>query len=76
VAIRCASGWCAVFGNYELEICSDSNNSNLSYCNANYDCFNLPAAKGSQYPSINGGEEYFQLKKFEVYRVTVNITIY
>ena len=68
-AIRCGSGVCAGFGTggLELVIASDSNNNTASYCNANRDSFKLPAAKGRQYPSINGGEHNFQLKQFEVY---------
>jgi hypothetical protein len=70
-AIQCWSGGCAVFGGSvfsdELVIKSDSNNNTNSWCAANGSSFNLPAAKGSQYPSINGGEEHFQLKQFEVY---------
>ena len=66
-AIRCESGRCAVFGDWELVIWSDSNNNTNSGCNANGDSFKLPAAKGSKYPSINGGEGSFQLKQFEVY---------
>ena len=63
-AIECWSGWCAVFGTggYELVIFSDSNNHTKSYCNANRDSFKLPAAEGSEYPSINGGKYNFQLK--------------
>jgi hypothetical protein len=66
-AIRCESGFCAWFGGGELVIWSDSNNNNHSNCYANGNGFKLPAAKGSQYPSINGGENNFQLKQFEVY---------
>jgi hypothetical protein len=68
-AIRCLSGYCARFGDGEIAIASDSNNRTDSYCLANRDSFNLPAAKGSKYPSINGGEHNFQLKQFEVYKV-------
>ena len=65
-----------MFGTYgELGIASDSNNNTDSYCNANGTSFKLPAAKGSKGPSINGGEFNFQLKQFEVYKVTVRITI-
>jgi hypothetical protein len=74
-AIECWSGVCARFGAWELVIASDSTNNTGSWCKANGASFKLPAAKGSQYPSINGGEEYFQLKQFEVYKVTVRITI-
>jgi hypothetical protein len=76
-AIRCDSDWCAMFGmdGVELFIASDSNNNTDSYCNANNPSFKLPAAKGSYHPSINGGEFRFQLKQFEVYKVTVRITI-
>jgi hypothetical protein len=66
-AIVCWGGWCAVFGWGELRIYSDSNNNTSSNCIANCASFKLPAAKGSRYPSINGGESNFQLKKFEVY---------
>jgi hypothetical protein len=61
-AITCYSSSCAVFGSWELGISSDSNNNTDSWCNANGDSYKLPAAKGSQYPSINGGEYNFQLK--------------
>ena len=74
-AIWCGSGYCAVFGRDELVIGSNSNNNTYSFCNANLDSFKLPAAQGSEYPSINGGEEYFQLKQFEVYSVMVRINI-
>jgi hypothetical protein len=74
-AIQSWSGCCAVFGEWELAIYSDSNNNTDSYFNANRASFKLPAAKGSKYPSINGGERYFQLKQFEVYKVSVIITI-
>jgi hypothetical protein len=76
-AIECYSGRCAAFGvgGDELYICSGSNNNTLSYCNANCSSFKLPAAEGSKYPSINGGEREFQLKQFEVYSVTVRITV-
>ena len=77
-AIKCNSGCCAVFGGsaycWDLVINNDSNNNTKSYCRAEEDSFKLPAAKGSQYPSINGGQMYFQLKQFEVYKVTVRIT--
>jgi hypothetical protein len=73
-AIECWSGWSAVFGDWELRIFSDSNNNTDSYCNATRASFMLPASKGSQYPSINGGEKNFQLKQFEVYSVSVRIT--
>jgi hypothetical protein len=61
-AITCRSGWCAAFGTngLELVIVSDSNNNNTScWCAADGDSFKLPAAKGSQCPSINGGEQRF-----------------
>jgi len=66
-AIRCDSRCCAWFGNWDLVIDSDSNNNTDSFCYANEDSFKLPAAKGSKYPSINGGEYKFQLKQFEVF---------
>ena len=68
-AIECNSHWCACFGKNgnELVIWNDSNTRTDSYCYANGDSFKLPAAKGSKYPSINGGEYNFQLKQFEVY---------
>ena len=75
MAIICHSYWCAWFGVCELVIFSDSNNNTLSFCQANKDSFKLPAAKGSQYPLINGGDRNFQLKQFEVYKVSVTITI-
>ena len=74
-AIECRSDGCAVFGWLELGIQSDSNNNTDSYCNANRASFKLPAAKVSEDPSINGGDHNFQLKQFEVYKVTVRITI-
>jgi hypothetical protein len=60
-AIRCHSGYCALFGEKgdELFISSDSNNNTDSCCVSNRASFKLPADKGSQYPSINGGEEHF-----------------
>jgi hypothetical protein len=69
--ITCVSGFCAWFGGAELVIASDSNNNTGSYCNANRDSYKLPVAKGSEGPSINGGERDFQLKQFEVYKVSV-----
>jgi hypothetical protein len=74
-AIICNSGRCAWFGDWELRISSDSNNNINSFCSANRASFKLPAAKGSQYPSINGGKRDFHLKKFEVYKVTVRVII-
>ena len=74
-AITSYSSWCARFGDDEFVILSDSNNNNDSYCNANGESFKLPPAKGSKYPSINGGEQDFQLKEFEVYKVSVRITV-
>ena len=74
-AIWSGSGWCAGFGWGELVIASDSNTRTDSFCQANKDSFKLPAAKGSQYPLINGGDRNFQLKQFEVYKVSVTITI-
>ena len=67
VAIRCHEGWCAMFGDAELVIFTDSNNRTRSWCIANGDSFKLPTAQGSEYPSLNGGEKIFQLKNFEVY---------
>jgi hypothetical protein len=58
-AITCYSSYCARFGYDELDICRDSNNNTDSSCHANRDSFKLPAAKGSEYPSINGGEKNF-----------------
>jgi hypothetical protein len=76
-AMECLSGWCAVFGDRgcELAIWSDSNIKTSSFCSANEPSFNLSAAKGTKYPSINGGEKKFQVKQFEVYSVFVRITI-
>jgi len=62
VAIGCYNGCSAYFGTYDFGIGSDSNNNNRSYCHANEPSFNLPAGKGSKFPSMNGGEHYFQLK--------------
>ena len=42
-----------------------------NWCNANRSSFKLPSAKGSSFPSMNGGEYNFQLKQFEVYKVSV-----
>jgi hypothetical protein len=67
--------FCAtMFGKGDLGIYSDSNNNTKSYCHAD-GSFKLPKAEGSLYPSINGGKRYFKLKKFEVYKVYVRITI-
>ena len=74
-AIGFYSRCCAEFGDRELLIASYSNNNTESWCVANRDSFKLPAAKGSESPSMNGGEHYFQLKQFEVYKVFVRITI-
>jgi hypothetical protein len=78
-AIGCNSGYCAAFGGTggqrDLVIRSDSNSNSTSYCYANYDSFKLPPARGSEGPSINGGENNFQLKQFEVYSVLVRINI-
>ena len=38
--------------------------------------FSLPVAEGSELSSLNGGEFYFILRHFEVYSVSVSITIY
>ena len=54
-AIVCWSSYCAVFGNWELLISSDSNSNTGSWCRANFACYKLPAANGSRYPSMNGG---------------------
>jgi hypothetical protein len=77
-AIRCHSDLCAMFGKgcwNDLGIFSDSNNITYNFCDANRDSFKLPAAKGSKYPTINGGDNNFKLKEFEVYKVYVRITI-
>jgi hypothetical protein len=80
-AIGCQASFCALFGVFELAILSDSNNNTDSWCASNKpsfeygSSFKLPAAKGSQYPSMNGGEFSFQLKQFEVYSISVTITI-
>ena len=60
-AIRCYSSYSAWFGGRwgALVIASDSNNNTDSYCHANRASFKLPAAKGSNYPSINEGEHNF-----------------
>ena len=58
-AIICHSDWSACFGWSELGIFSASNKNTHSYCYANYASFKLPAAKGSEYPSITGGEFHF-----------------
>jgi hypothetical protein len=55
-AIQCRSGWCARFGYGELAISTDSNDNTGSLCNANYEGFKLPAAEGSEFPSLNGGQ--------------------
>jgi hypothetical protein len=64
-----------MFGDDELCIYRDSNDNTDSWCYANRASFMLPAGKGSEYPSINGGEHNFQLKQFEVYKVSVRITV-
>ena len=61
-AIRCLSGGCAIFGCSQLVIASDSNNNTRSWCEANGDSYILPAAKGSEEPSINGGNHNFKVK--------------
>jgi hypothetical protein len=78
-AIECFKGWCAMFGtsgSCDLVIKSQANTS-ISFCNANMPSFKLPAAEGSLNASMNGGENVFLLKKFEVYMVFVrnNISI-
>ena len=77
-AIGCNSGYCAAFGgtggSRDLVIRSDSKNNTSSYAYANLESFKLPAAKGSEYPSMNGGKNNFQLKQFEVYSVSVRMT--
>ena len=55
-------------------IYSYSNSDTKSWCSANRASFKLPAAKGRMYPLINGGEDHFKLKQFEVYSVSVRIT--
>ena len=63
-AIYCRRECCAVFGGsggFELGIDNDSNKKISSYCKANGNSFKLTAAKESEFPSINGGEKYFQL---------------
>ena len=55
-AIRCYSCYSAWFGRGELRINSDSNNNTGSFCYANGYSYRLPAAKGSEYPSMNGGK--------------------
>jgi hypothetical protein len=74
-AIQCDSDWCACFGSWEIGILSNSNINTENWCSANRPSFNLPAAKGSEHPSMNGGEHNFLLKQFEVYSVSVRITI-
>jgi hypothetical protein len=64
-----------VGGYVDLEIPSDSNNTNC-WCRANLPSFNLPVAPGSKGPSMNGGEINFQLKEFEVYSVKVSMMRY
>jgi hypothetical protein len=59
----------------DLGISSFSNNSKESWFNANEPSFKLPADYSSKYPSMNGGEQFFQLKQFEVYSVLVRINI-
>jgi hypothetical protein len=63
-AISCNSDFCALFGTEgnELVIWSDSNCNTDSYCLAKSSSFNLPASKGKEGPSMNGGEEDFKLK--------------
>ena len=73
--IMCSSGCCAIFGHEEIVINDDSNDSEYNYCFAYRENFILPSSIGSQYPSINGGDKSFQPKQFEVYSVSVRITI-
>jgi hypothetical protein len=75
-AIYCDKGYCARFGEdgNELMIWSDSNNKDESSCYC-LDSYNLPAGKGSRFPSMNGGKFDFQVKQFEVYSVMVRINI-
>ena len=76
-AISCNSDFCALFGTEgnELVIWSDSNCNTDSYCIAGCSSYNLPASKGKEGPSMNGGEEDFKLKQFEVYSVMVRMKI-
>ena len=63
-AIRCFHGLCEYFGTAkanDLIIASDANSNYNSWIYANAPTFKLPAAKGWEYPSMNGGENRFQL---------------
>jgi hypothetical protein len=88
IAIRSRSDSGAKFGEDEIVIYSYYNEETCAprlnfdrfkytqgKCRKNGASFMLPAAKGSQYPSIAGGEETFLLKLFEVFSVEVRIII-
>jgi hypothetical protein len=62
-------------GATELVIGTDSNNNTASLCQASRDSFKMLAAKGSQYPTMHREKKQFQLKQFEVCKVSVRIII-
>ena len=72
VAVVYNRDYCAMFGGGDLVIHSESNKNTHSGCYARSASFMMP---GILYPLMNGGEEHFQLKQFEVYSVTVRVTI-
>ena len=76
-AISCHYLGSAMFGagGCELTIASESNKGYPSSFSEYSSSFNLPKAKDSKFPSMNGGKEEFRLKQFEVYSVTVRFTI-
>ena len=63
-AIVCISEYCALFGKdgWELGIESNPHMSNKNWCMAKMESFKLPSDEGKEYPAINGGEKWFQLK--------------
>jgi hypothetical protein len=81
-AIRCDSGYCALFGTggWDIWISSESNNNTSSGCRAIMPSFKLPAAKGKGCENdssiINGGKYRFKSKEFEVFRVFVRIIFF
>ena len=66
-AIWCNSGVGAVFGDWEIVIRGDG----TGWCDCSY-VYKLPKADGSKYPALNGGENEFKLKNYEVYLVKVS----
>jgi hypothetical protein len=81
-AIRCDSSICSTFGSDEgpeIYIKSYSNSTNDNSCQAEMPSFNLPAAEGEgeeSSSSVNGGEVFFTVKEYEVYRIFVRIILF